>query len=248
VHYRVVPPTLHVESTNPLIKLESSAIPLCVARSVTALKPAGGAKGIIAGVSSFGFGGTNAHTILASAAVEVEEEQLVLSKTDGAAASSALLLLSAKSEAALRALKASYADWIDANAISSPARLAAMCYGAALRRTHFTEARCAVVAKNASEMATQLRSSGAVTTSSVDPAATTRRAAFLFTGQGDIYTGTSSNFLFYLFSSSLSFLLSYSYYSYQIMMLLFVLLLSVFYTAGLVYVYTDNDESTSTEP
>ena len=32
------------------------------------------------------------------------------------------------------------------------------------------------------------------------------------------------------------------------MMLLFVLLLSVFYTAGLVYVYTDNDESTSTEP
>ena len=62
-----MPPTLHVKETNERIALGSIAVPLRVVKQAEALAPAGGAQRIIAGVSSFGFGGTNAHAIVASA-------------------------------------------------------------------------------------------------------------------------------------------------------------------------------------
>ena len=111
VHHRVVPPTLHVNETNARIALGSVAVPLRVAKQAEALAPAGGALRIIAGVSSFGFGGTNAHAIVASVVDDDSADAFPAVAVRGVATAttapptSALLLLSAKSDLALDKLK-----------------------------------------------------------------------------------------------------------------------------------------------
>ena len=62
LHHRTIPPTVHYEFPNPDLRLEGS--PFYVNRAARTW-PAGSAR--LAGVSSFGIGGTNAHVILAAA-------------------------------------------------------------------------------------------------------------------------------------------------------------------------------------
>ncbi len=61
LHHHALPPTLHFRSPNPRIPFHSLPI-----RVVQRLEPWPGGDGVrVAGVSSFGFGGTNAHVVLA---------------------------------------------------------------------------------------------------------------------------------------------------------------------------------------
>jgi len=61
LHHKVIPPTLKVDRPNPSLKLESS--PFAIAGAARPWLPS--ARGPrLAGVSSFGFGGSNFHTVL----------------------------------------------------------------------------------------------------------------------------------------------------------------------------------------
>ncbi|WP_174185440.1 type I polyketide synthase [Nocardia barduliensis] len=126
----------------------------------------------LAGVSSFGFAGTNAHVVLEQApepAARAESEE------------PALLVLSARTASALGALSQRYAQQLARQEVS----VADAAATAALGRTHFAHRRT-VVARTAEEAAREL---AAPAGRSTGPASGEPRVAMLFTGQGAQYAG-----------------------------------------------------------
>ena len=136
----------------------------------------------IAGVSSFGFAGTNAHVIL-------EEAPLPAPGDSGQAAEGPQLLpLSAKTPTALRALAGAYRDWWAAH---PDATLADVCFTAGVARAH-TEHRAALVADTRDgaldlldAVADDRPAPGLVRGEAHD----VPKTAWLFTGQGSQYPG-----------------------------------------------------------
>ena len=114
-----IPAHLHFTQPNPHTPWQD--IPIRVAADPVAWQR--GERRRIAGVSAFGFSGTNAHAI-------VEEPPVAPAR----AAQRALLLLSARSEAALAALVQRYERAI---AGATPQELAAICRAAATGRSHY---------------------------------------------------------------------------------------------------------------
>jgi len=89
LHHEAIPPTLHFKTPNPRIDLAGS--PFMIADKLIPFPR--GTEVRRAAVSSFGFGGTNVHTIL---------EEAPAAAPSGDTRPRQLLLLSAKTEAALR--------------------------------------------------------------------------------------------------------------------------------------------------
>jgi acyl transferase domain-containing protein/acyl carrier protein len=170
-----IPPNLHFHTPNPHIAWDDLAVQI-----PTAPTPWPGGRPL-AGVSAFGFSGTNAHLVLAPAPEREERAGEVESGLQW-------LALSARTPAALSALAQDYADFLTTN---PGLPLADICYTAYQGRAHF-EQRLAMVGASHGEMAAQLAAFAAsggddleaadVVTGSV-PAAP-RPVAFLFTGQG----------------------------------------------------------------
>jgi acyl transferase domain-containing protein len=141
---------------NPRVSLEGSA--LGIATAPLEEWPSGEEKRRrrLAGVSSFGFGGTNAHVVL--------EEAPALSPAPIPVAGEPrrwqLLALSAKSLGALEALARAYVllleDSLGAQAQAEPALLRELCGRAARGRSHFKEWRLAVVADTLSGLREKL--------------------------------------------------------------------------------------------
>ena len=136
----------------------------------------------IAGVSAFGFSGTNAHVIVEAAPADspaAPDERPAY-----------VLPLSAKSPAALRELAARYARHL----AETPGQdLADVCFTAATGRSHFGH-RAAVIGGSSVEMQARLGAlaAGAEVDGVLTGAARTigpARVAFLFTGQGPQYAG-----------------------------------------------------------
>jgi acyl transferase domain-containing protein len=107
VHHRQLPPSLHCHNPNPAI--DFSGLQLKVQ---TCLEPFPQAdQPLVVGVSSFGFGGTNAHAVLGEATPAAPEAA-------GAKAQQPkplplqLLSLSARTDTALRQLAVSVAQWM----------------------------------------------------------------------------------------------------------------------------------------
>ncbi|MDR7169761.1 acyl transferase domain-containing protein [Nocardia kruczakiae] len=133
----VVPPTLHVREPNPRIDWASGS-----ARVVTETTPwPAGSR--IAGVSSFGFSGTNAHVVV---------EQPPVATASGTAVPTGLLTLSARTDEALRAQSRRFAL---ALRTVEPAQIESVCATANLGRNTF-EHRLAVVAGSTTAMAAAL--------------------------------------------------------------------------------------------
>lgn len=189
---RIAPQT-HFESLNPHIKLEGTrlAIP-----TETVAWPRG--KRRIAGISSFGFGGTNTHLIVESAPDQhATLEQSVVPA--GMAATDRplhLLKLSAKSESALQQQAAQLVEYLNEN---SDAVLADVCWSANTGWTDFNH-RAVISASDVSQL--EQRLAKLATSGSIGEAASAARVkqatvralgrpkvAFLFTGQGSQYVG-----------------------------------------------------------
>ncbi len=177
-----IPPHLHFKKLNPLISLEkmNGLIPT---EGMEWARPGGNGK-YLAGVSSFGFSGTNAHVIV--------EEAPVVSRNQRAEGNKErplhILTLSAKDSAALQTLAERYDAHLDAN---KDANLADICYTANTGRSHFAH-RLAFIGESPSKMREGLKiflagqQSNEVISGAVREEKT-RKAAFLFTGQGAQY-------------------------------------------------------------
>ncbi|MEO0374844.1 MAG: beta-ketoacyl synthase N-terminal-like domain-containing protein, partial [Cyanobacteria bacterium P01_A01_bin.17] len=173
LQHESIPPHLHLNEINGLIDLKGT--PLDVPTQHRAWSQAQR----FAGVSSFGFGGTNAHVVI-EAAPQVPEAPPLPPQPERPWH---LLTLSAKTEPALRELVLSYV-----NHLKTSPNLADLCYSANTGRSSL-EYRFAAVADSISTLEQRLTDylegkktarSGAVGGSQI---------AFLFTGQGSQYLG-----------------------------------------------------------
>ena len=185
--HRQIPPHLNFKTLNPLIQLEGSRL------QIPSESVPWGENVRHAGVSSFGFGGTNAHLILSSA-----PHSPVASPPAAPAQERPchLLTLSARTPEALRQLRARYATQLAA-AEATLASLADLCYSANCGRAALSH-RFAWVGSSPSQLLEALNTEA----SPVVPArevghqrfeaevkSTSTSVAFLFTGQGSQYVG-----------------------------------------------------------
>jgi myxalamid-type polyketide synthase MxaE and MxaD len=178
--HEAIPASLHFETPNPEIPFDELGLAV-----VSRLESWSGTPGI-AGVSSFGFGGTNAHAVL---------ERAPASPAASSSRRRALVLpLSARSPEALVRLAASYAELVR----EDDAALADICATAATRRLHHKH-RLAVVGETGEELADRLtvftrgrRVAGLHATSGpVD----SRRLVFVFSGQGSQWPGMARDLM-----------------------------------------------------
>ncbi|NEO77944.1 beta-ketoacyl synthase N-terminal-like domain-containing protein [Moorena sp. SIO4G3] len=197
-----IPPNLHLKELNPYIRIKNT--PLSIPTELQ--KWPAGEKPRLAGVSSFGFGGTNGHIILEEApkqfksrsrSVGFAESPLApLNKGGKSKVKSEefierpchILTLSGKCEKALLQLAQRYQQFLDTNPTTS---IADICFTANTGRSHFKH-RLAVVAQSTEQLRQQLKAIETVgkTTGLVRGQVTTRKRpkiAFLFTGQGSQY-------------------------------------------------------------
>ena len=130
-----IPPHLHFKTPSPRIPWDSLPVRVPTQRTPW---PAG-AKRRVAGVSSFGFSGINAHVLI--------EEAPTLPQHDKVERPSYLLALSAKHPDALRQLAARYARRL---ADDADLQLADVCFTACVGREHY-EHRLALIARTKAE-------------------------------------------------------------------------------------------------
>ncbi|TRW90368.1 SDR family NAD(P)-dependent oxidoreductase [Candidatus Methylobacter oryzae] len=162
LQHQQLPKQLHYQTPNPHI--DWTSLPVKVVDTPTAW-PRGG-KRRLAGVSAFGFSGSNAHVIVEEAPVPATDATIAT----GEAEPYHLLPLSAKSEAALNALQQRYLAYFT---VHRGLDLAAVCYSAAVGRQHFSH-RCVLLAANLEHARQQLQillnSAGSATGQTEQPA------------------------------------------------------------------------------
>ncbi len=180
-----IPAHLHFKQLNPHITLEN--FPLVIPTATQAWARNG--KPRIAGLSSFGFSGTNTHIVLqgANEGQGAKKGNEAKEPTDKEQSTKHhLLCLTAKNETSLRALAQRYADHL---ATHTELALADLCYSALTSRSQF-EQRVALIGENVEAMHAQLAAfaKGESTAHVVhSKAQESPKIAFLFTGQGAQY-------------------------------------------------------------
>jgi amino acid adenylation domain-containing protein len=187
LQHNKIPPHLHFKQPNPHIDWDN--FPIVVP---TSLQPWVTEERRIAGLSSFGFSGTNAHLILEEAPdSEVKSStsstDLVV-KEEKMERTFHLLALSAKTHEALTALAIRYEQYLSAH---SDLDLGDICFTANTCRSHFQH-RVSVIGETSAQMQEKLR-----VFTNTEPETTKQRRvqthqpkiAFLFTGQGSQYVG-----------------------------------------------------------
>jgi acyl transferase domain-containing protein/acyl carrier protein len=173
-----IPPHLHFHQPSPYIPW--AEFPGSIPTTLTPW-PARGAKPRMAGVSSFGFSGTNAHVV-----IEQAPDLPARSRTYDRPLHA--LCLSAKTRDALAAVATRMADRI---ATGRPEDFSDICYSANAGRSHFSD-RVVVTATDAPEACAALREFACGNGSRALRSATVKsglspKVAFLFTGQGSQY-------------------------------------------------------------
>jgi acyl transferase domain-containing protein len=177
LHHGEIPAHLHVTEPNPHINWKD--IPIAVARERQPWPAAYTRR--IAGVSSFGASGTNAHVVV---------EQAPESPAEPINRPAEILTLSAKTADGLRDLARLWSDDLAANPDRS---LTDVAFTAATGRAHFAHRLAAVVTSHdaaVQAMATFAAGTPDERVRAGDVTATLRpRIAFLYTGQGAQYLG-----------------------------------------------------------
>ncbi|BAC89885.1 type I polyketide synthase [Gloeobacter violaceus] len=145
LQHRQIPPSLSPQRLHPYIRLDGT--PFEIPTRGQSWEPGGELR--LAGVSAFGFGGTNAHLLLQEAPPEPPAPPNHPTIPH-------LLTLTARSDAALRQLAGRFANHLDA---AHPAHLPDICFSANTGRTLFAF-RLALVAEHPAEMAGLLAAFG----------------------------------------------------------------------------------------
>ncbi len=177
---RSIPPHLHLKTLNPYI--DWASLPMQVPTATTEWQPVEGRR--IAGVSSFGFSGTNAHVIL-------EEAPPRDSGAGAALVRPCVLTISARDAQGLQQLAARHITALESLEQRGES-LADYCFTANVGRAHFGH-RLAVRASTRAEMVAALaafrRGEAHPAVVSGEVSAEAPRVAFLFPGQGPQYVG-----------------------------------------------------------
>jgi myxalamid-type polyketide synthase MxaE and MxaD len=182
-----IPPLPHFRSLNPHITLDGSPFVI-----PTAPHPwPEGQRPRYAGLSSFGWSGTNAHLIIGAAPLPglVPGEQAPTGRPD-------LLPISARSAAALSDLARGYAERLRGEGVPS---IHDLCYSAGVHRSHH-EFRLAVVSESATDLAEQLDTfaAGGQPLRAAHGRAVDGQApgvVFVFSGQGSQWPGMARQLL-----------------------------------------------------
>jgi myxalamid-type polyketide synthase MxaD len=188
LRHREIPPSLHFEKPNPHIPFDE--LPL---RVQTTLSPWPAESGpALAGVSSFGFGGTNAHVVLEEAPPPVVGMPEAERKTG-----TYLLPLSARSPEALQSLARAYQDFLATP--ESAASLPDVCYTASVRLSHHDH-RLAVTGNSPAQLIESLEAflrgeARPGLSSGRKLSARRRKLVFVFPGQGSQWFGMGRRLL-----------------------------------------------------
>ena len=189
LRHREIPASLHVREVNP--RLEIRGTPLQIA---TRLTPWTSRDPRVAGVSSFGFGGTNAHVVL--------EEYAGSRPPADSATRDGVLTMSARDREALDELARQHVAFLDRQPAGG---FNDICFSSNVGRSQMRE-RLSVVAASAPEARAALstwlhrddefggRPAGAaVCEGSADLGGASPPVVFLFTGQGSQYRGMGAD-------------------------------------------------------
>jgi acyl transferase domain-containing protein/acyl-CoA synthetase (AMP-forming)/AMP-acid ligase II/acyl carrier protein len=171
LQHACIPAHLHLKRPNPNLRFDEATVP-----TVTAPWPSDGMPRI-AGVSSFGIGGTLAHAILE------EAPPPELAAKEGPDHPSHVFVLSAD---AVDAIRAYAARLVPAVREYSDSELGDVCYTAATGRAHLRR-RVAAVVHSIDELH-EFLDSVALGAASISTISQTKDVAFLFTGQGSQYS------------------------------------------------------------
>lgn len=170
LHHQEIPPHLHITQLNPRICLKG--IPMEIITKGKAWKR--GRNPRLAGISSFGFGGTNCHLI-------IEEAPMLPNPRLKHDRSVHILPLSAKTPASLEILAQKYQNYLVAHPQTA---IADVCYTAGIGRSHFNN-RVALIAGSSQELQSKLQEvRGVKCQQSVRTIRDQQGVVFLFTGQG----------------------------------------------------------------
>ncbi len=177
--HQKIPPSLHFREPNPYIPFNK--LPLQVQQVLGSWPERVGPA--LAGISSFGFGGTNAHVVLEEAPIQTPVTSEVERPLH-------FLTLRSKSENALRELARRYEEFLANHPTVS---IADVCFTANTGRAHFDH-RLTVITESTVQLRKQLGAfaAGRETEGLVSGQVTSRKGpkiAFLFTGQGSQYIG-----------------------------------------------------------
>jgi amino acid adenylation domain-containing protein len=195
LQHKEIFPHLHFKTLNPLIAIADTPLQIPTQpqtwENTHSQLPN---NGRLAGVSSFGFGGTNAHLILA----EVPDTNQIseVRKTVPTEPSQYLFTLSAKSEPALRQLIQDYGTYLQTH---PQVPVANLCYTVNTKRSHFVDYRMTTVVESTTQLREQIDlfaklepkqwPSQIITSRFGKASRTPPKIAFLFTGQGSQYLG-----------------------------------------------------------
>ena len=210
---RELPPSLHAEKLNPAIDFD--ALRLDVVRE---RRP--WTERMVCGINSFGFGGTNAHAVLAAAPVTSPRVERPKSstlirvpapssptawstlgdfeQTEPDERPASLVVLSAASAPALEDVVDSWSEWLGASDTNRPS-FEEIAWTAARRRSHHAH-RLAVAARDIDELGTLLTAwrSGEkrreVASGRVSPGRRPR-VAFVYNGMGSQWAGMGAELL-----------------------------------------------------
>nr|VFJ66691.1 MAG: Acyl transferase domain-containing protein [Candidatus Kentron sp. DK] len=184
LQHETIPSHLHFKTPNPDIDWENLPFRVPVERLPWPGGQGADRKRRVAGVSSFGMSGTNAHVILEEAPAVDWGEPANPNEGVSPAPERALhlLTLSAKNEAALREMAGSYAAWLEEH---PDVPFGDVCFTANTGRSRF-EHRLALAADSSQDAKEQLRAASYITGRAGKGKPKT---VFLFTGQGAEYPG-----------------------------------------------------------
>lgn len=181
LQHKIIPPHLHFQQPSPYIDWERLPITVPTERQLWSTE----GKPRIAGVSSFGFSGTNAHVVIEEAPPpNSDSDQTRLERPVH------LLTLSAKTATALKQSAQRYRDYLQAH---PTVNLANVCFTSNYGRSQFDH-RLSIIAATPAEASHKLANHIAGQTTSGVIAGRVRdttqaKIAFVFTGQGSQYIG-----------------------------------------------------------